>query len=134
MTNLNVKMAGNKKGRMYGNHMAVDPANANIVYYGSRKAGLHVSTNGGIDFTQVSTSKVPVGINKDGTEVGVNAIAFDPSGGTTSGKTKRIYASVWGDGLYYTSDAGANWSRVITYASGGASDLEVVGRHCLRGH
>jgi len=127
MTNLNVKMAGNKKGRMYGDHIAVDPANANIVYYGSRKAGLQVSTNGGIDFTQVSTTKVPVGINKDGTEVGVNDIAFDPSGGTTSGKTNRIYASVWGDGLYYSSDAGNNWLRVITYSSGGASDLEVVG-------
>ena len=127
MTNLDVKMAGNKKGRMYGDHMAVDPNNSNVVYYGSRKEGLQLSTDGGINWNQVNTSKVPFGVTADGTEIGVNAIVFDPSGGTTSGKTSRIYASVWGVGLYYTNNAGANWSQVISFSNGGATDLEVSG-------
>lgn len=71
--------------RYNGEKMAVDPANANVVYMGTDVAGMFVTIDGGTNWSAVSG--IPVGAY-------INAIVFDPTGGTTGGRTKNIYAGL----------------------------------------
>ncbi|MEM7659958.1 MAG: hypothetical protein AAF399_27850, partial [Bacteroidota bacterium] len=49
-----------RDGREMGERLAVDPQNANVVYYGSNQDGLLRSTNGGQSWT-IPTNSVPTG-------------------------------------------------------------------------
>ena len=77
LTNLAVQMNGGTQGRTYGERMVVDPNNSNMVYYGSRQEGLQKSTDGGINWSQIATSKIPLGGKINGTSVGVTSVVFD---------------------------------------------------------
>jgi photosystem II stability/assembly factor-like uncharacterized protein len=109
--NLKLPMGGNEHWRWTGERLAIDPNNSNVVYFGSRLNGLWRSSDGGQTWWQVDSSMVPVG--KPHSEVsqraGVTYVVFDPSSGTTNGKTKEIYAGVSGQGIYRTTDAGTTW-------------------------
>ena len=87
-------IAGNGDYRMGGERLAVDPNNDNIVYFGSRKEGLWLTTDAGTSWTQVSTSAIPVGSNSGSTPAGDQFVVFDPTSGTPNGKTNRIYVGV----------------------------------------
>ena len=109
-TNLTVPISGNTDGRVFGERLAVDPNNSNVVYFGSRNQGLWVSTNGGIDWSQVSTSQVPVGKkfrNTSGVDMGISSVIFDDASGTTGGKTSRIYVASSYEGIYMSENAGS---------------------------
>ncbi|GCE11221.1 CBM96 family carbohydrate-binding protein [Tengunoibacter tsumagoiensis] len=119
-------ISGNENDRTGTERLEVDPNNDNIVYFGSRRDGLWVSTNGGSNWSQVSTSQVPTGSNS-GDPIGVKFVAFDPNSGTTNGKTSRIYAGVTGSGIYSSSDGGQSWSNILStggtpYSGSVASD------------
>jgi hypothetical protein len=114
--NLDVHINANDEERTAGPHLAVDPADANIVYVGTQQDGLWVSFDGAATFSQVTA--VPAG----GTG-GVGNVDFDPSSGTTGGRTNTIYASVFGSGVYASFDAGASWSSIG--GSTGVNDMEV---------
>ncbi len=119
-------IGGNEDYRQGGERLAVDPKNDQVVYFGSRKEGLWVTTNGARSWQQVSTSSVPVGTNT-GTPAGDKFVVFDPTSGTIGGKTKRIYVGVAGVGVYMSDDAGATWSNIlpstlIPFSAGVASD------------
>ena len=107
-------MGGNESYRQGGERLAVDPNNDNVVYFGSRKEGLWVTSNAGTTWTQVSTSAIPVGSNSGSTPAGDQFVVFDPTSGTTNGKTNRIYVGVAGSGVYRSDDAGATWRNVIS--------------------
>jgi len=107
-TTLDVNMQPNGEGRHEGERLGVDPANPDVVYYASVNQGLWVTTNGGGIWSQVSTGQIPIG----GANHGVNTVVFDPNSGTSGGRTLVIYVTVWQEGVYCTSDAGANWSRI----------------------
>ena len=62
--------------RIYGQKMAVDPNNPNIVYVGTPQNGLWVTTNGGTTWSQVSA--VPVSGTTSGQYPGITGILFDP--------------------------------------------------------
>ena len=100
-----VKTDANDDYRTFGQKMAVDPANADVVYVGSPKDGLFVSADAGATWHRVAT--VP-----PGEKVGVAGIAFDPTSGTAAGRTKTVYASSYGNGVWRTTDAGTTWARV----------------------
>ncbi|MFO8006740.1 MAG: sialidase, partial [Candidatus Brocadiia bacterium] len=76
---LGVTMEPNGAGRQEGERLAVDPADANVVYYGSVADGLWVTTDGAATWSQVSA--IPVGT----AEHGVSTVVFDPTSGTTGG-------------------------------------------------
>lgn len=100
----------NDEYRVWGQKMAVDPANADVVYAGAA-GGLHVTTDGGASWSLVSG--VPASTTYSGsfaTYAGVTGIVFDSSAGTTAGRTNRIYAVSNGNGVYRSTDAGASWS------------------------
>ncbi len=116
-----VRMSGNGNYRWAGERLAVDPNKGSIVYYGSRQNGLWKSTNvaSGGQWEQISASQVPFGSGTtsntvDGTnKVGINFVVFDKNGGTNaSGATNIIYAGVYGNGVYRSTNAGATWSLV----------------------
>jgi len=118
-------ITGNGQYRWCGERLAVDPANSNVVYFGSRKSGLWVNNNPTVfgKWVQIPKAQIPFGgglspAAKPENNVGVTFVTFDPSGGTTAdGKTKIIYAGVWGGGagvggVYKSTDAGATWARI----------------------
>ena len=106
--------AANDNYRMNGEKMAVDPVNENVVYVGSESTGLWQSLDGGATWTNITN----VGTSSQG----ITGIAFDPSGGTTGGKTNIIYASPRGGGVWESTDAGNTWTKITS--SSGPSQVE----------
>ena len=101
--------------RFYGQKMAVDPNNSNVVYAGTPQNGLFVTTNGGASWQSVSA--VPVGAN-----AGITGIEFDPALGVTGGKTNTIFAASSGHGVYESTNGGISWSSIggpsnVTFAA-----------------
>lgn len=121
--------------RTWSHKMAVDPANENVVYVGTQVDGLFFTIDGGVSWTQISSSIIPVATATDYT---INAstfesnghagyaIMFDPSSGTTGGKTNTIYVVSYGHGVYRSTDAGASWSAISTTIRA-AKNLSMVG-------
>jgi len=104
--------------KMDGQKMAIDPENPNVVYVGTPKNGLFVSTDGGA--TWQSVSAVPVSLtDSSGAYPGITGIEFDPALGVTGGKTNTIFAASYGHGVYESTNGGASWSSI-----GGPSDVE----------
>ena len=109
----------NDSFRMYGQKMAVDPNNPNIVYVGTPKNGLWVTTDGGKTWAQVSA--IPVSGTSSGQYPGITGIMFDPAiGGAVNGVTQTIFASSYGNGVYESTNGGSTWTKL----SGGPSDVE----------
>jgi hypothetical protein len=109
----------NDSFRMYGQKMAVDPNNPNIVYVGTPQNGLWVTMNGGTTWTQVTA--VPVSGTSSGSYPGITGIMFDPGlGGAVNGVTQTIFASSYGNGVYESTNGGSTWTKL----SGGPSDVE----------
>lgn len=101
-----VKMEPNGEGRQEGERLAVDPANSDVVYFGSLADGLWVTRDGGGEWARVEA--IPAGAPGHG----VNTLVFDPASGTTGGETNVIYATVMDGGVFKTSDAGRVWTRI----------------------
>jgi BNR/Asp-box repeat len=96
----------------FGSFIAVDPANADVVYVGTPSHGLFSSANAGGAWSQVGnvgTSKIPSGSGQGGGHL----IAFDPSSGTIDGKTQGIYVSTYGTGVYHSTDGGITWTLTL---------------------
>ena len=96
-----------------GQKMAIDPINPNVVYVGTETAGLWVTSDGGNTWTNIPSGTIPYG-------PAITGITFDPSSGTTGGKTNTIYASSWGNGVYELTNAGVSWSHL----SGGPTSVQ----------
>ncbi len=106
-TYLNKKVLGNETETRYsGERIAVDPNNSDIIYVGTNNDGLWYSENGGL--TWKHNEEAPAGMQK----YGINAVLLDPSAKTEDGRTAVMYISVYGDGLYKSTDAGASFEKV----------------------
>ena len=93
-------------GKTTNCHMAVDPANPDVVYLGTPNNGLFVTFDAGNTWRQVTT--VPLSIN-----AGFSfSIAFDPTSGTTNGNTKRIYVCSDGNGFYLCPDGSGTFAAM----------------------
>jgi len=103
---LNKFSGGNNDFRNVGERLAVDPANSQIIYCGTRSNGLWSTTNQGTSWNSVAG--VPAGNGG----YGVGFVVFDKSGGTTNGATRNIYTGVLGNGLYLSTDGGNSWNSV----------------------
>ncbi len=96
----------NDGNRQNGEKMAVDPANPDVVYAGAA-GGLYVTTNGGSSWSLVAAVPPPTT-----PAAGIAGIAFDSTSGTTGGRTKTIYATSNGNGVYRSTDAGVTWAAM----------------------
>ncbi|MEA2936035.1 MAG: hypothetical protein QOD74_2681, partial [Variibacter sp.] len=79
----------------YDMYVAIDPSNANTVYFGG--LSLYKSTNGGASFSDIGTIHVDH-----------HAFAFQPGGPTTT-----IYAGSDG-GIYKSTNGGSTWTSLNT--------------------
>lgn len=110
--------------------VAVDPANADVVYVGTRDDGLRRSTDGGATWTTIS--QVPAGFQKKNADGAVTdhgagiSILFDPTSGTSSGRTRGLYVGSWQNGIWRSSDGGATW-RQIANGTGSPAYLSRAG-------
>lgn len=120
---LEVPMGGNSLYRTSGERLAIDPADSRVVYFGSRNRGLFRSQDAGDTWTLVKT--LPRGTRALGDDVGVAIVKLDSAGGIDArGRTKRVYASVAGAGVFLSEDAGETWKKIHDAF---ALDLEVGG-------
>jgi hypothetical protein len=91
-------------GKITNCHMAVDPANPDVVYLGTLTNGLYVTFDAGNTWNAVAT--VP-GSQSAGYSY---SIAFDPSSGTSGGRTKLIYVCSDGNGFFRCTDGSGTFS------------------------
>lgn len=98
----------------YGQKMAIDPNNPNIVYVGTPSNGLWVTQDGGTTWQKVA--QVPA----SSAASGITGILFDPAvGGAIGGVTQTIFAESNGNGVYHSTNGGASW----TLLSGGPTTI-----------
>ena len=121
ITSSTVPVDANGAFRSFGERLAVDPNNPNLVWFGSTTAGLYKGVKSGSSWTwtQVASSSVPFGDSS----AGVTFVACDKNGASTI-----TYAGVYDStgatgGIYMTAD-GVTWSKV----SGTAIDKPARGQ------
>ncbi|HEY9249417.1 MAG TPA: DNRLRE domain-containing protein, partial [Rariglobus sp.] len=105
---------GNGAFRSYGERLAVDPNNPNILWFGSNQQGLQKGVKSGATWTwtQIPSTSVPFGTVASGDKAGVTFVACDPNGGSTI-----VYAGVYDSvgttgGVYCSTDNGTTWTKV----------------------
>jgi len=115
----------NGPNRTEGQKMAVDPANANVVYFSDSDGNIYVTTDGGTTCTKLNPSTIPSSASAHGAP----GIAFDQTSGTTGGKTNRIIIPVFNVGVYISTNAGSTWA-----ASSGAPTAITKGKMASDGY
>jgi hypothetical protein len=118
-------IVGNPNGtnRMYGERLAVDPANSSVLYFGSETQGLFRSVDGGKTWAQIAGG-LPVNVEF------IN-IQFAKTPGTVTANgvvlSKTVYAvsinnsgDAGGD-VYESQDGGQTWTDIATSVKDAAS-------------
>lgn len=128
-TDMPFKMGGNEDGRGNGERLQVDPNDGNVIYFGSRHAGLWRSTDRAVTWSNLSSfpdvTEAPAtqpsgrgrrfGFGFPPRSSGVVFEIFDPRGGTIGSPSSTIYVGVslmGRDNFYRSTDAGATWAPV----------------------
>ena len=134
------RMGGNENGRGVGERLAIDPNDNNILYFGSRAAGLWVSKDAALTWSKVnnfppasaSAAAAPAaeagaaapaagagrgrgGSGGGGRGAGLSFVVFDPGTGTRGKPTQTIYVGSTDSGashLFRSTDAGQTWQPV----------------------
>jgi xyloglucan-specific exo-beta-1,4-glucanase len=109
-SDVSFQINGNGMGRNNGERLAVDPNNGQILFCGSRAAGLWKSANGAVSWTRVSSFPVTTTTNGNG----VCFVVFDETSGNGTA-SQRIYVGVsriGADNVYVTEDGGSTWNPI----------------------
>lgn len=106
--NIDLKMGGNEDLRWVGERLVVNPANSNIIFFGSRLDGLWKSSDAGRTWARVTSFP---GTLKAG--IGITGIYFNASASPSGLQTSDVvYAIAFGDGIYQSSNTGITWSKI----------------------
>ena len=128
-TNVPFKMGGNEDGRGNGERMAVDPNDGNILYLGTRYAGLWRSTDRSITWNKVDsfpdvTENPPSNIHnpdsiawwaRNNQGSGIVFAIFDENSGSNGSASSKIYIGaslINRENLFRSTDAGQTWHAV----------------------
>lgn len=122
--NVPFRMGGNENGRGVGERLAIDPNANDILYFGSRAAGLWTSKDAALtwnkvdNFPSATSPAAPAATGRGrggGSGVGLSFVVFDPSTGTRGKATQTIYVGSTDAGashLFRSTDAGQTWQPV----------------------
>lgn len=132
---LSFKNGSNDNGRNSGERIAVDPNSPNIVYFGTRLAGLQLSLDHGATWSQVT------GLPVTSTANGSGIVSVVPV--SVSGSTSAVYAAVAGTGvnsdpagLYVTAQGGVTagaWTAVAGQPSFTSAATPLAPLHAVLG-
>ncbi len=128
-TDVPFKMGGNEDGRGNGERMSVDPNDGNILYLGTRQAGLWKSTDRAVSWNRVEsfpdiTENPPVGMQDQDSisrwrrmnrGSGIIFTVFDPHSGSSGKGSTIIYVGVSlmnRENLFRSTDGGKTWYPV----------------------
>ncbi|MGA2328083.1 MAG: sialidase family protein [Bryobacteraceae bacterium] len=119
-TSMPFKMGGNENGRGNGERMAVDPNDGNIVYLGTRLAGLWRSTDRGAKWSKVESFPDVIELRPANAPwwvrpSGIVFVVFDPRSGSPGKASSTIYAGasrMGKDNLFRSTDGGKTWQPV----------------------
>jgi hypothetical protein len=115
---LSFQNGSNQLGRGTGDRIAVDPNRPSVIYFGTRIAGLQISTNSGLAWTRAT------GLSFTATSNGNGVIAVLPvaSSGSSGSASPVVYAITGGTGtgsdpqaIYVTTNGGttaSTWTAV----------------------
>ncbi|MGA2174891.1 MAG: cellulase [Verrucomicrobiota bacterium] len=137
-TDVPFKMGGNETGRANGERLAVDPNDGDILFFGSRSAGLWKSADRGATwnkvegFPEISPAQAAPSISATNSRprdrggfgpqqaVGIICVVFDPSSGRSGSPTPVIFAaaSTTATNFYRSADAGVTWQPVMNQPVG----------------
>jgi hypothetical protein len=93
-------------GKTTNCHVAIDPANPDVVYLGTLNNGLFVTFDAGNAWNSVTT--IPASAN-----AGYSfSIVFDPTSGATSGRTNQVFVCSDGNGFYRCIDGSGTFSAM----------------------
>ncbi len=106
------KAHGNGMGRQNGERLQVDPGSSNVLYAGTRAAGLFRSTDSGSTWTRLAALAVTTTPNENG----ISFVWLDPAS-VSGGVAQRIVVGVSrfgsvGPNLYVSTDAGSTFTAV----------------------
>jgi len=129
-TNVPFKFGGNENGRGNGERMAVDPNDGDIIYLGTRHAGLWRSTDRGVTWKRVksfpdvmenppSSMQSPDSIRfwrwqNQGS--GIVFVVFDPRNASKGKPSTTLYVGVsllGRNNFFRSTDAGTTWQPVL---------------------
>ncbi len=126
-TDVPFKFGGNESGRGNGERLAVDPNDGNVLYLGTRQAGLWKSIDAGANwqrvesFPDITEPQPTVAPGSNPWEAaqrrgsGIVFVIFDGGSGHKGAPTATIYAGVSlldRENLFRSTDAGKSWSAV----------------------
>jgi photosystem II stability/assembly factor-like uncharacterized protein len=125
-TDVPFKFGGNETGRGNGERLAVDPNDGNVLYLGTRQAGLWKSTDAGASWIRVKSfpditeppNAAPAGNAWEAAQrrgSGIVFVIFDVTSGHKGGPSSTIYAGVslmGRENLFRSIDAGDSWRAV----------------------
>jgi photosystem II stability/assembly factor-like uncharacterized protein len=107
-SDVSFQINGNGMGRNNGERLAVDPNNGQILFCGSRAAGLWKSIDGAVTWSKISSFPVTTTTNANG----ICFVVFDETSGNGNA-SQRIYVGVsrtGADNVYVTEDGGTTWN------------------------
>lgn len=128
-TDVPFKMGANEDGRGNGERLAIDPNNSNILYMGTRHAGLWKSTNSAVTWEKVpgfpDISEHPPSSMQNSDSIrmwrylnqgsGIIFVIFDPASARVERGSQVIYTGVSlkdRENLFVSKDAGNSWHPV----------------------
>jgi photosystem II stability/assembly factor-like uncharacterized protein len=118
--NMPIKFGGNEDGRGNGERMMVDPNFSNIIYIGTRNAGLWKSTDAGQAWAKVeSFPDINPKVSEEDAKKwwlrgsGINMVVFDPKQKTQVGSSVYVFASVKNrNNIFCSHDGGITWNAL----------------------
>ena len=116
------KISGNAAWRQGGERLSVDPANPNVVMFGSRSEGVWRSEDGGATWSRTTAPVGPGGWEP----AGAMFTLFDPASPVVAGRTQGAWIGVQNVGVLRTDDAGRTWRVVHAVASGVPRDVDLA--------
>ncbi len=119
----NIAMGGNSDWRWCGERLRVDPINSSYVYFGTRQNGLWRSTDGGMNWAEITS--LPYGDNggktRNGLPVnaGITFVAISPAGSSGSpARSSTVYAGIMNAGIWRSTDGGDTFEKISALTSG----------------